>query len=256
MIELLISSASRIGCVRHNNEDMVLVGDRFVRDADCRTNVTLGDCDRCILAVADGMGGHRRGEVASEDTLRHLQFFFNDLPAGLDPGAFNEMIVEWLEYVNMVIDSKGAVDPQYKGMGTTLVALAYYEGEFYSMNCGDSRLYSFRDGRLRQLTVDHSLSQLRGDSHRSSIITNCIGGGCSGSYIDLVRITDDVRSGDTFLLCSDGLTDMVPDPLLQQLLADGKDADALCDEAIALGGYDNVSVCLLRLTPLPLTPQP
>ena len=247
MIELNISSASRVGCVRHNNEDMILVKDQFIRNAEYRTVISLTETDRCMVAVADGMGGHKSGEVASHDALHNLQYFFSDLPVGLDPSAFNEMILEWLDSINMIIDSKGKVDDRYKGMGTTLVAIAFYDGEFYSMNCGDSRLYRYREGNLEQLTTDHSLSNLMGERQHSNIITNCIGGGCTSSFVDMVQMTDDVADGDIYLLCSDGLSDMISDAQIAKLIGDGADADELCNEAIACGGYDNVSACLIKV---------
>ena len=80
MIELEISSASRIGCVRNNNEDMILIKDLFVRNAEYNTNISLTESDRYIIAVADGMGGHKSGDVASQDALHNLQFCFGDLP--------------------------------------------------------------------------------------------------------------------------------------------------------------------------------
>ena len=146
----------------------------------------------------------------------------------------------------MILDSKGKADEQYKGMGTTLVALAYYDGDFYSMNCGDSRLYRLRNEELVQLTTDHSLSSLMGDQKHSSVITNCIGGGCTSSYIDVVPIVD-IQDGDTYLLCSDGLTDMMSDNRLSILLAEGADANDLCNAAIVRGGFDNVSACLIKV---------
>ena len=146
----------------------------------------------------------------------------------------------------MILDSKGKADEQYKGMGTTLVALAYYNGVFYSMNCGDSRLYRLRNEELVQLTTDHSLSNMMGNEKHSSIITNCIGGGCTSSYIDLVKI-EDIQDSDAFLLCSDGLTDMMSDHRLNILLTEGADANDLCNAAIVRGGFDNVSACLIRV---------
>lgn len=241
-----LSAASRIGCVRHDNEDMILAGYQFIRDDEYRTQLELGERDRYMMAVADGMGGHLSGEVASSDVLHNLQFFFSDLPVGLNASSFNEMIVGWLESINMILDSKGKADEQYKGMGTTLVALAYYDGDFYSMNCGDSRLYRLRNEELVQLTTDHSLSSLMGDQKHSSVITNCIGGGCTNSFIDVVHMVD-IQDGDTYLLCSDGLTDMMSDNRLSILLAEGADANDLCNAAIVRGGFDNVSACLIKV---------
>lgn len=247
MIGLEISSASRIGCVREQNEDMILVDNHFVRDDDYNTLLTLNHEDRYIIAVADGMGGHNRGDVASSDTLHNLQYYYHDIPSGLNSSEFNEAIVGWLESINNFVASKGRADEQYKGMGTTLVGVAYYAGDFYSLNCGDSRLYRFRDGELTQLTTDHSLNNMLGSSKHSSIITNCIGGGCTSSYIDVVKMTDDIRPGDIYLLCSDGLTDMVRDARISILLSEGANANLLCEAAIERGGLDNVSACVITI---------
>jgi protein phosphatase len=226
---------------------MILVDSHFVRDDDYKTHVTLNHEDRYIIAVADGMGGHNRGDVASSDTLRNLQFYYHDIPSGLSVSEFNEVIVGWLDAINNFVASKGRADEQFKGMGTTLVGMAYYAGDFYSMNCGDSRLYRFRDGELTQLTTDHSLNTMLGSAKHSSIITNCIGGGCGHSYIDLVRITNDIRPGDKYLLCSDGLTDMVSDKHITRMLVDGANANILCEAAIENGGLDNVSACVITI---------
>ena len=242
MISLHITAASRTGCVRHQNEDMILVGNHFIRNDEFQAHVELTKSDRLLIAVADGMGGHNRGDIASSDTLNNLHFFFHDLPTG-----FNEMIVDWLESINNFIASKGRADEQFKGMGTTLVALAYYEGEFYSMNCGDSRLYRLREGHLEQLTTDHSLSNLLGTEKRTSVITNCIGGGCTSSYIDIVKMTTDIMLGDCYLLCSDGLSDMLKDENISAILSEGGEANELCEAAIAHGGLDNVSCCVIKI---------
>ena len=244
MKDIKISAASMVGCVRENNEDMILVGDTFVRNGEYATGVHLTDKMRYLIALCDGMGGHNSGEVASSDSLENLHFFFNDIPSGLDASGFYEDIVEWLESINNIIDSKGRVVPECKGMGTTLVAIAYFEGRLYSMNCGDSRMYRYRQGKLEQQTTDHSLNNMMGSSEHNGIITNCIGGGCKNSFIDMVEMTENVMAGDVYLLCSDGLTDMLKDGEIARLLAEGADATALCNAAVEAGGYDNVSVCL------------
>ena len=245
MITLEISSASKTGCVRLQNEDMILVDSHFIRNNEYSATASLNHEDRFIIAVADGMGGHNRGEVASSDTLRNLQYYFHDIPERLSAGDLNEAMVEWLDSINNYISAKGRADEQYRGMGTTLVGLLYYYGDFYSVNCGDSRLYRLRDGRLSQLTTDHSLNHMLGEEKHTSIITNCIGGGCGSSYIDMVQT--DVQAGDVFLLCSDGLTDMVADEDISTLLAEKANANALCDAAIEHGGLDNVSCCMITV---------
>lgn len=241
-----MTAASKVGCVRSQNEDMVLLGSHFVRNDAFSTRVDLTNSDRYIMAVADGMGGHNRGDVASSDALHNLEFYFHDLPTGLSPESIKDKFEDWLDSINNIIDSKGRSDEQYKGMGTTLVGLAFYEGQFYTLNCGDSRLYRFRDGDLTQLTSDHSLSNMLGSSQHSNVITNCIGGGATSSFIDIVNITDDIKEGDVYMLCSDGLTDMLPDSIIYTLLAEGSDANTLCDAAVAAGGLDNVSCSVLQ----------
>ncbi len=248
MYKIDITASSRVGCIRENNEDMILVADTFIRNSKTSAHIDTTSCHRAILALADGMGGHNSGEVASSDVLHNLQFFFGDMPAGLSTCQFDETIVEWLGSINHIIEAKGIDAPQYKGMGTTLVALAYYEEKFYWMNCGDSRIYRLRGGHLQQLSTDHSLSNLMGLKEHSNIITNCIGGGCQNSYIDINEFTADIQPGDVLMLCSDGLSDMIGDDVIERMLVQEADADALCQAAEDAGGRDNVSVAIATIT--------
>ena len=242
-----ISAASYVGCVRHNNEDMILVNDKFIRNGVHWTMVDTKDVDRYLVALADGMGGHSSGEVASSDVLHNLQFYFSDLPSCLSVEDFNEAIFVWLESINNVIDSKGRCEARYAGMGTTLVALAYYNNEFYWMSCGDSRFYRLHGSALQQVTTDHSLNNLMGSGEHSNIITNCIGGGCKTSFLDMVQYTTEVNTGDVLLLCSDGLSDMLTDIEILTLLENGADASKLCKAAEVAGGFDNVSACVIKI---------
>jgi len=247
MSRIMLTAASRVGCVRNNNEDMILAYDKLVRSDIYRSEFMTESIDRFAIAVADGMGGHRAGEVASSDALTNLQFFLSDLPSELTPVEFNEMMMVWLKSINKMIASKGRVDPSMAEMGTTLVGLVYYNNRYYWMNCGDSRIYRFRDGKLCQLSVDHSLNNMTGEKRHSNIITNCIGGGCKHSYMDIFDITDEFLPGDVYLLCSDGLNDMVHDEDIEQMLVDGANANQLCEAAIRNGGYDNVSACVVSV---------
>ncbi len=247
MSRIVLTAASRVGCVRSNNEDMVLAYDKFVRGEAYHTELMTENLDRFVIALADGMGGHQAGEVASADTLANLHFFINDLPKGLSVSEFNEMMIIWLESVNNMIASKGHVDPSMAEMGTTLVGIAYYGGKFYWMNCGDSRLYRLRDNKLTQLSTDHSLNTMNGEKRHSNVVTNCIGAGCKNSFMDMYEFTNDVLPGDVYLLCSDGLSDMVQDSDIEGLLNDGSSANRLCEAAIEAGGYDNVSACVVSV---------
>lgn len=247
MSRIVLTAASRVGCVRSNNEDMVLAYDKFVRSEAYQTEFLTENMDRFVIALADGMGGHQAGEVASADTLANLQFFVNDLPKGLSSSEFNEMMVVWLDSVNKMISSKGQVDPSLSEMGTTLVAVVYYNHNYYWLNCGDSRLYRFRNGKLTQISIDHSLNNIQGIKKHSNVITNCIGAGCKSSFLDLYDFTDDFLQGDVYMICSDGLTDMVQDDDIESMLAEGASANRLCEAAIEAGGYDNVSACVFTV---------
>lgn len=247
MSRIILSAASRVGNVRSNNEDMILAYDKFIRSDVYSTEFMTENNDRFVIALADGMGGHNAGEVASSDVLANLRFFLRDLPAHLSSGEFCEMMEEWLQSVNHIIDSKGHVNPEMAEMGTTLVAVVFYNNKYYWMNCGDSRLYRYRNNELKQLTTDHSLINENSVKRHSNIITNCIGGGCKNSYMDMFEFTDDFLPGDQYILCSDGLNDMIPDEAIARLAAQGASANRMCEAAIEAGGYDNVSVCVFKV---------
>jgi protein phosphatase len=247
MSKIVLTAASRVGCVRSNNEDMILAYDQLIRSEAYKTELLTESTDRFVIALADGMGGHKAGEIASADVLSNLQYYISDLPRNLTSGEFNECMVEWLDSVHKTIESKGHVNPEMSEMGTTLVGVVYYNGKYYWLNCGDSRLYRFRDGVLHQISVDHSLNTLKGEKRHSNILTNCIGGGSLHSYLDIYEFTDEVLPGDVYMLCSDGLSDMVPDADIERMMSDGATANDLCEAAIVAGGYDNVSVCIFKV---------
>ena len=216
MSRIVLTAASRVGCVRSNNEDMVLAYDKLVRSDAYRTEFMTENTERFVIALADGMGGHRAGEVASEQTLSSLKFFIHDIPKGMETGEFEETMIEWLNFINDSINRQGHSDPSLLEMGTTLIGVIYYCGKYFWMNCGDS-------------------------------ITNCIGAGCKNSYLDLYEFTSDFLPGDTYMICSDGLNDMVSNADIEHLMIEGCSANGLCEAAIEAGGYDNVSVCVFHV---------
>ena len=247
MSKITLTAASRIGCVRSNNEDMILAYDKLVRSDVYNTEFNTETIDRFVIAVADGMGGHNAGEVASSDVLDNLKFYMGDLPRGLASGEFMDTMHDWLQSVNQMIASKGHTDPSLLEMGTTLVGIVYYNKKYYWLNCGDSRLYRLRNGELVQLSNDHSLNNARGEKKHSNVITNCIGAGIRIPYLDMFEFTDEFLTGDTYMLCTDGLNDMLSDERIKQLMCDHANANMLCEAAIEAGGYDNVSVCMFTV---------
>lgn len=247
MKKLNVYVSSRVGCVRKNNEDMILAGSGTYRDAEWRgEGIMLSPKDKYCVAVCDGMGGQAAGEVASEDVAVQLRKFMQQIPSGLDAIELMQTLEQWQSDEHDYLIQRGNDDESLRGMGTTLVSLIYYEDKVYWMNCGDSRLYLFRDGKLTQVSRDHNLFNLTHRPEDSHIILNCMGGGCETSYIDIEEITSTHLDGDLYLLCSDGLVDMIPDEMIQDILISGGRARELTEAACDAGGYDNVSVCIVE----------
>ena len=247
MQKITISASSLTGLVREHNEDALLVCRQVVRDSELNTSAFLSPEDRYVVAVCDGLGGQNAGEVASMDAAMQLAHRVATLRPGQPFARVHQLLHEWIKEEHAYLMALGEEDPSMSGMGTTLVGLLFYEGHVCWMNCGDSRIYRMREGILRQLSSDHSLYRLTHKESDLHIITNCLGGGADEAFLDVTDITDEVHEGDLFLLCSDGLTDMLTDEEIEQVLAATPEANALTQAAVEHGGRDNVSVCLLRI---------
>src|SRR5256885_6001770 len=205
-----------------------------------------------IYVVADGMGGAQAGEVASRIAADAFDEDMGD-------GNPEERLAERAREANRRIFELARSDASRSGMGTTLTGALLSSDEVSIVHVGDSRAYLFRDGELRQLTRDHSLvEELRrrgqltseeAEEHpQRSIITRALG---PEADVELDVHTHQARSGDVFLLCSDGLTSMVREDRVRELAvgADSLQAmvDALVDEANQAGGRDNITVLAFRV---------
>ena len=237
MVDSLIraGAATNVGLQRARNEDS------FVMRAE------VG-----LWAVADGMGGHGFGDVASRMAAQALN--------GLAAAPSGEALLAAVEQAVMAAnrDMRAFAERQsHPVMGTTLVALLMFRAHFACLWCGDSRAYLLRDGALRQLTRDHSETQDLVDRGvldaeeaklwpRRSVLTRALGA-MEAPELDLV--SDRWAPGDVFLLCSDGLTAHCEDADLAAALA-GDDPQAVCEGLIALtlerGASDNVTAIVLR----------
>ncbi len=249
MLDIHIQIASDTGCVRDHNEDMILLAGEYYRDENHEMQFSLQPNARLTALVADGMGGHEGGEFASELAVQSLQEFIDGLPAGYEPAEFINAFHNWIRDVHAMITQKGIDMPQYNGMGTTLVGLIFYESRIYSVNVGDSRLYRYRDTFLKQISHDHSLRELRHDPNiPSNYIYNCLGGGAESAFADVEDITAHVLDNDIYLVCSDGLSDMLTDDQIDSLMDNNADALQLVDAANAAGGKDNISVMLIHIS--------
>lgn len=247
MLKITVSASSKTGMVRDHNEDAVLVSHQVARDSDLNTSVFLDSDERYVVAVCDGLGGQNAGEVASMDAVEQLMKRVDTLRTGLSPDHVAKLMHEWVKDEHAYLNESGIDEPSMEGMGTTLVGMLFYEGNIFWMNCGDSRLYRFRNEVLCQISEDHSLMQITHKPEDAHIITNCLGGGGEDAFIDFNDVTNEVLEGDVFLLCSDGLTDMLTDEEIEALLQKGADASTLTDAAVQNGGLDNVSVCQITI---------
>lgn len=247
MHKITVSASSQTGMVRDHNEDAVLVSHQVIRDAEVNTSALLGSNDRYVVAVCDGLGGQNAGEIASMDAAEQLEHRFQTLRPGQSIERIHQVLKEWVKEEHCYLLASGQDDPGMEGMGTTLVALFFYEGRVCWMNCGDSRLYRLRRGILRQLSSDHSLINITHKSTDAHVILNCLGGGVEDVYLDFEDMTSEVLQGDVFLLCSDGLTDMLKDEMIEKILNETPSAHALTEAAIQCGGLDNVSACVITV---------
>jgi serine/threonine protein phosphatase PrpC len=236
-----VRAASRtdIGLMRKRNEDALILRDP-------------------LFAVADGMGGHRGGDVASALALE--AFVSTALaPDGEadDAGRRGQALVEGVKEANQRVLERGEADRDLRGMGTTLTALLAEPDRLHLAHVGDSRAYLLRDGSLKQLTEDHTLVQRMVREGRltpdeaarhpqRSILTRALG---VEDDLHVDELTLDVHAGDRVLLCTDGLTSMVDGDRLERILKEETDTQAACDrlveEANGAGGEDNITVILL-----------
>ncbi|GHT34459.1 serine/threonine phosphatase stp [Bacteroidia bacterium] len=236
-----------IGCVRQNNEDIILLGDELFRDKAQKIDVELTENARYAAVVCDGMGGHNGGEYASEMAAQLFSDYILDLPAALTVEELTDLLKKWAENAHRIIVNKSTESAEYDGMGTTFCGILFYESLVFALNIGDSRLYRFRNGILKQISRDHSMRELTGDSSLpSNQIYNSLGAGDS-AFIDVKDLTGQLFDGDLFLICSDGLCDMISDEETEQILAAEPVAEKLVEAAKAMGGKDNVSVILLSI---------
>lgn len=228
-MKIRVGAATDTGRVREHNEDSYLAA-------------------APLFAVADGMGGHQGGEVASRVALETIDQLGADDEVAL-PQAVRE--------ANRAVLDRAARDRGLAGMGTTLTALVLKDNGIDLAHVGDSRAYLLRDGELQQLTEDHTLvhrmvleGKLSEDEakihpHRS-ILTRALG---VESSVEVDGVALQVRPGDRVLLCSDGLTSMVPDPEILEILASESDPQKASEELVRAaneaGGQDNVTVMIL-----------
>jgi protein phosphatase len=259
------------GQVRPANEDHFLIAELvrtlWVRQTSLPQPPTQFGRNRGhIFLVADGMGGHRAGEVASALTVATIEGFvlhllkrFSNLQA-TDEQTVLKDFQDALRQADARLAEESAHHPEYAGMGTTLT-MAFVSGpKLFVFHAGDSRCYLYRAGQLRQLTIDHTVAAelarqgvIRPEevchNRFRHVVTNVLGGTeAKGVHVDVQKV--DLEAGDVMLLCSDGLTDMLADDRIAAVLRSEADpraaAERLVAEANAAGGRDNITAIVAR----------
>jgi len=246
-----VAGHTHVGMKRNHNEDSYLLMP-----------------EERLFCVADGMGGHSSGEIASKIAVDEIQEFFRLTGQDLDATWPYKMdktrnydenrLATAIKLANMRIYERANAEQKFKGMGTTVVTVHYASNVAYVGHVGDSRVYFFRNGQLRQVTEDHSLlndylkakkltpEEIEAFPHKNVIVRAL--GMKDTVQVDVNRF--ETQEGDIFLLCSDGLSGMVSDAQIQDTLTRVPDIDAAAKQLIDLanqnGGNDNVTCIITR----------
>ena len=256
------------GQVREKNEDQFAITEvrrvlRVRQSSLEQPEVLLGDQLGHLIIVADGMGGHQAGDVASAMAVAGIENLVLNTIGWLfrlrGEGVLKELC-EALVTTDRWVEEAADRDVGLHGMGTT-VTLAYVTGRaLYVAHVGDSRCYLFRDGDLEQLTHDHTIAGLllsdgaiTADqaAHHSmrNVVTNAVGGGRTG--VDPEVHKQAIAAGDLILICTDGLTELMSDEEIAAALAEDASPEQTCrrlvDEANQRGGSDNITVVIARV---------
>lgn len=247
---MIYSCASHIGEVRKNNEDY------------CKGEIidtVYGSIG--IFALADGMGGHKKGEVASKLAVENIICFLKEnllQSANIKIDYVDDIVKQAYNNVNSIIHEKSMSNIDYKGMGTTLTIAILYKNNLYVANVGDSRCYLLQDDNFDQITKDHSVVQelieaniitkSEAKNHpRRNHITRAMGTD-ELVIVDIFKIK--INRGDKILLATDGLTGFVDDEIIKEIILKDEDIMILTEELINtandVSGRDNVSVILIE----------
>ena len=242
-MKLLHAARTDVGMIRSGNEDNFSVDSTATRG---------------LFIVADGMGGHAAGEVASEMAVQIVQRELAPI-RDLDGDDVAQLVGGALRKANRAIHDRTLHEVDKQGMGTTASVLVVSGARYMIGQIGDSRVYLLRDGNFAQLTKDHSYVQEQVDAGfltpeqaryhpYSNVITRCVG---ASQDVEPDIYRGEVRAGDLYLVASDGLTGMVDDRRLSQLLASRAEPErkvqALISEANGRGGLDNITAIIVQV---------
>lgn len=254
---LKYAAFTHVGKVRENNEDNFYIDGKWRENTDtleCKTN---GEVEGNLTAsVCDGMGGEECGEVASLLAVETMNEMIQ-----IYPGLFHFHAAEYLNLANeRICDYMRLVG---RRVGTTFTALEFYNGTMIAQNVGDSRIYMFRDGELRQLSCDHTVAEQMvrtgiltkeeaADHPKKHQLTQHLGIFPEEMMIEPCEVEFSfVLPGEKYLLCSDGLTDMLSDEEISDIMSQNKSVEMIVDDlvskALDKGGKDNTTVIVIEV---------
>jgi serine/threonine protein phosphatase PrpC len=271
VVQLQVEAITHPGLCRENNEDNYLVA-RLARSIDvAKTSLTSpsaswhDDDSGHLLIVADGMGGVEGGERASalavETIVAYLRAGFRSFVhlEQTDEAALFRELKAGIEQADRDVITEAAANSSLAGMGTTVTMAYVVANTCYILHVGDSRAYLFHDGKLTQVTTDHTLVQMLVESRsisleearthpKRNVVTNVVGGPEEGIYVETHTLN--LVDGDTLLLCSDGLTEPLSEETMAAILCRESNPaaaiKALLEAALNAGGPDNVTIVLAR----------
>lgn len=230
------SALSDIGMKRTNNEDVFTI-----------------DSEAHFYALADGMGGHQAGEVAARLAAERLVSMFIGSITELETlpptdGLLSKLAMA-VQEANTHVHQMAASNQEWTGMGTTLSCAFFHDKNLFFAHVGDSRIYRYRQGRIVQLTEDHSLRKEAPLSPRSKHkLTRAIG---TSHFVEPEIGMSDVQPDDFYLICSDGLTDHVPDEQISSIFHSSTSLPSICEALVEAakndGGFDNITVVVIKI---------
>jgi protein phosphatase len=250
-MHLFLHAISDVGLVRSNNEDIALVGDSLVRDGASTRRLSLDDSRPVVFGVADGVGGANSGEVASRKAalgiLRGLQAMEEGISVDRLARNLSSLAIE----VNDEIVRNGSTSRRNAGMATTLSALIAYRQELVLLHAGDSRVYRLREGRLELLSRDHTVRAMTNNPEiPGNILANCFGVS-SDFFADVTKLGSLEEIDERYLICSDGLSDLVDHDEIQQIMNRDETLPRIAEHLVAAahesGARDNVTLVIAQL---------
>lgn len=235
---------SNTGKVRDNNEDSYYIPDRK---------------NHPLFIVADGIGGHNCGEVASQLAVDIIKSTIKDIDKYENLDELESDFIKAISDANKEVFNKANSDKQYEGMGTTLTLLYVYHDAMLIGHVGDSRTYAINNEEIRQLTEDDTMvnnlvklgeiTRKEAENHpKKNIITNAVG---TDESLDISLVQYNYNHGEYILMCTDGLTDMIDNEQILNIVKEKKDpsliSKELLDKALDAGGRDNVTLIIIQI---------